>query len=315
MREERRLGDSPVTVVPLGVGCWSWGDEEYWRYGQEYGPAEAVGAFSASLDAGLTLFDTAESYGWGKSEQIVGALARRSGRDLVLATKYAPLAGRGGPSAIERGLALSLKRLSKIGLYQIHWPDRDEAPIDAVMEVLAEAVTSGRVGAVGVSNFNAAEMRQAHAALERRGVPLATNQVRYSLLHRAPEVDGVLDACRELGVTLLAYSPLEQGLLCGAYDAKRPPLGKRAAVPWFGADNLLAAQPVLEVLREVAGTHGVATSSVALAWLMARPEVIPLAGARSAEQAAENAKALAVRLEPAELERLDQATQPWRVPS
>lgn len=312
-----RLGQSLLEVVPLGVGCWAWGDRSFWRYEQDHGPRDVVAAFDACLEAGLDLFDTAEAYGWGKGEQILGSLARKSGRGLVIATKYAPLTGRGGPGAIPKALVGSLKRLGlpRIDLYQLHWADKDEAPIAAVMEILADAVQAGQVRAVGVSNFRASEMREAHAALEKRGVPLASNQVRFSLLHRAPEVDGVLEACRELDVTLLAYSPLGQGLLTGKYAPGNLPHGPRAETAFFSSSNVAAAQPVIAKLREIAEVHGVEAPTVAIAWLLAHPGVVPLAGAKTGEQAARNAKALEVTLSEAEIAELDAASHPWRVAS
>ncbi len=312
---KRRLGASPVEVVPLGVGCWAWGDEEYWRYGHEHGPADAIDAFDASVAAGLDFFDTAEAYAWGKGEQILGALVRKSGADVVIATKYAPLAGRGGAAAVAKGLAGSLRRLRMpaVDLYQLHWPDREEAPIAAMMHALADAVDAGQARAVGVSNFRAGEMREAHAVLARRGIPLAVNQVKYSLLHRSPEVDGVLEACRELDVALLAYSPLEQGLLTGKYTTDRLPPGERAQVPWFAPENIAAAEPVVARLRAIAETHGVTPAAIALAWLLATPGVIPLAGARTAAQARDNAAALHVRLDDSERAELDAAAEAWRV--
>jgi aryl-alcohol dehydrogenase-like predicted oxidoreductase len=310
-----RLGQSPLEVAPLGVGCWAWGDRRYWRYEQDHSPRDVVEAFRACVDAGLDLFDTAEAYGWGKGEKILGALARRCGRPLVIATKYAPLTGRGGAGAIPKALAGSLKRLGlpRIDLYQLHWADIQEAPIAAVMDVFADAVAEGLIQAVGVSNFRAAEMRAAHAALARRGVPLATNQVHYSLLHRAPEADGVLDTCRELGVTLLAYSPLEQGLLTGKYTPDAPPSGPRADAAWFTPDNIAAAQPVVATLRTLAEVHGVEPATVALSWCMTKAGVVPLAGAKTGEQAARNAQALQLALSEVEVEALDTVTSAWRV--
>jgi aryl-alcohol dehydrogenase-like predicted oxidoreductase len=316
MQRRVRLGRSPLEVIPLGVGCWAWGDRKYWRYEEDYGQRDVVDAFGACLEAGLDLFDTAEAYGWGKGEKLLGALARRSGRAVVIATKYAPLAGRGGPAAVARGVAGSLKRLGigRIDLYQLHWADRTEMPIAAAMHAFADAVTAGHVRAVGVSNFSAIEMREAHDALAQRGVPLATNQVHYSLLHRAPEVDGVLDACRDLGVTLLAYSPLEQGLLTGKYTPEALPAGARAEAVWFAPDNVARAQSVIATLRRAAEAHGVDAAAIALAWLVAQPGVVPLAGAKTGMQAARNAKALAVTLSEAEMAALDAATAAWRVP-
>ena len=311
-----RLGQSPLEVAPLGVGCWAWGDRRYWRYEEDHQPRDVVDAFDACLEAGLDLFDTAEAYGAGTGEKILGWLARKSGRALVVATKYAPVRGRGGAAAIRKGLAGSLKRLGLpcVDLYQLHWSDTEEAPIAAAMDAFADALYAGHIRAVGVSNFRASEMRAAHAALARRGVPLATNQVHYSLLHRAPEVDGVLDACRELGVTLLAYSPLEQGLLTGKYGRDALPLGLRAEAAWFSPDNVAAAQPVLARLRAIADAHGVEAAVVAIAWLLAQPGVVPLVGAKTGDQAARNAKALDVRLSEAEIAELDAATTAWRVP-
>ena len=311
MSRRVRLGESALEVMPLGVGCWAWGDRRYWRYEEDHGPRDVVAAFSASIAAGLDLFDTAEAYGWGKGEQLVGALVRRSGRPLVVATKYAPLAGRGGAAAIPKAIAGSLRRLGlpHIDLYQLHWADRDEAPIPAVMGTFADAVEAGRVRAIGVSNFSAAEMRAAHAALARRGIPLASNQVHYSLLHRAPEADGVRDACRELGVALLAYSPLEQGLLTGKYAPGALPAGPRADSDAFSAANVAAAQPVLATLRAIAGAHAVTPAAVALAWLLAKPGVVPLAGAKSGEQAEANARALDVTLAAAEMAELDAVSE------
>ncbi|HLY38209.1 MAG TPA: aldo/keto reductase [Candidatus Binatia bacterium] len=314
MSRRVRLGASPLEVAPLGVGCWAWGDRRFWRYEEDHGPRDVVAAFSASIAAGLDLFDTAEAYGWGKSEQLLGALVRRSARPLVVATKYAPLAGRGGAGAIPKAIAGSLRRLGlpRIDLYQLHWADRDEAPIPAVMRAFADAVEAGQVRAIGVSNFSPAEMRAAHAMLARRGVPLASNQVRYSLLHRVPEDDGVLDACRELGVTLLAYSPLEQGLLTGKYAPGTLPAGPRAETHAFSSANVAAAQPVVAALRAIASARAVTPATVALAWLLAKPGVVPLAGAKSGEQAAENARALDVTLDAAEIAELDAVSESWR---
>lgn len=316
MTTRTRLGESPLEVAPLAVGCWAWGDRAYWGYDETHGARDVVDAFGASVEAGVDLFDTAEAYAWGRGEKILGSLARKSWRPVAVATKYAPLAGRGGAGAIRKAIEGSLKRLGlpHIDLYQLHWPDRQELPIAAAMDAFADAVRDGLVRAVGVSNFSAAEMRDAHTALAQRGVPLATNQVQYSLLHRAPEVDGVLDTCGELGVTLLAYSPLEQGLLTGKYTADALPPGPRAEANCFSSDNIVAAQRVIARLRAVAGAHGVDAAAVALAWLMAKPGVIPIAGAKTGEQATRNARALSVELTEDEIAQLDADTESWCAP-
>ncbi len=308
------LGRSPLRVPSLGAGAWSWGDARYWGFGTRHGPRDVVDAYAAFVEGGVRLFDTAEVYGHGDAEKALGWLARRPGPRRVIATKFAPLRGRGGPLAVLPALRASLRRmgLPRIDLYQVHWADFEEAPIEDLMAAMADAVAMDLVTAVGVSNFTASEMRRAHEALARRGVALASNQVRYSLLHRAPEVDGVLAACRELDVTLLAYSPLEQGILTGSYGPERPPPGPRAEAPWFAPDNLAAAAPVVDLLREVGRACGdKPPEQVALNWLRAQHGVIPLAGARNGEQAARNAGALAWSLSPDDARRLDEATTRW----
>jgi aryl-alcohol dehydrogenase-like predicted oxidoreductase len=312
-RPRVRIGLTDLEVAPLAAGAWAWGDRSFWGYHGDFGPRDVVDAFSASADAGLDLFDTAEVYGDGESERILGWMVNKRGAPLLVATKFGLLPGRDA-AALPRALDASLRRLglARVDLYQIHWPDQATAPIPALMDALADAVVAGKARAVGVSNFSASEMREAHAALARRGVPLASNQVEYSLIHRAPEADGVLDACRELGVTLLAYSPLEQGILTGKYAPGRLPAGPRAEHAEFSAENLAAATSVVGLLREIGAAHGALPGQAALAWLMAKPGVVPIAGAKTGDQARINAGALGVVLEPGEVEALDRASSPWR---
>lgn len=312
---EVSLGPTTLRVPPLGVGAWSWGDARYWGYGERHTSRDVVDAFMASVEAGVQLFDTAEVYGHGASEQVLGWLVRKSGAPVVLATKFAPLRGRGGAKALRPALQASLRRMgvAKVDLYQVHWADSEEASIDDLMAALADVVDEGLVTAVGVSNFSASEMRHAHGALAARGVALASNQVRYNLLHRAPETDGVLDACRELGASLLAYSPLEQGVLLGTYAVGRAPGGPRGKAPWFADGHLAAAVPVVAALRDVGRTEGERpVEQVALNWLRAKAGVVPLAGARTGEQAARNAGALGWTLSEESVARLDAATAGFR---
>ena len=224
------LGDGD-RIEPLGVGTWAWGTERLWGYGGDYGPDDVAAAFRTSLERGVRLFDTAEIYGNGASEKIIGGLLREygcegeAGRPLI-ATKFAPLPYRFGPRSVLRALDGSLERLQveAVDLYQIHFPS-PLLKIEGLMDALAEAVKEGKARSVGVSNYDAPRMRRAHERLAHHDVPLASNQVHYSLLHRVPETNGVLDACRELGVTLIAYSPLEGGLLTGKYAPGARPAG------------------------------------------------------------------------------------------
>jgi aryl-alcohol dehydrogenase-like predicted oxidoreductase len=275
-------------------------------------------AFLTSAHAGLTFFDTAEVYGHGESEKLVGFLTRKwrasDTRPITIASKFALLPGRDGARSLLPALDASLKRmgLGAIDLHQVHWPDKTMATIDALMAAMADAVRAGKVRAVGVSNFSADELRHAHRALASHGLALASNQVHYSLLHRAPEVDGVLEACRELNVALLAYSPLEMGLLTGKYSADRRPGGRRSDNPIFGDENVANALPVIERMRAMATARSGATvSQVALNWLRAKPGVVPLPGAKNAQQAGDNAGALGWSLTADEVSELDAMTRAW----
>jgi aryl-alcohol dehydrogenase-like predicted oxidoreductase len=304
-----RLGGSEVEVSPLGTGAWAWGDRLTWGYGRDYGEGDCRGAFAASLGAGLTLFDTAELYGWGESERLLGRFIRERGlrpETAVVATKFFPYPWRLRHGDVVAALRGSLGRLGlpRVDVYQLHVP----LPVFSVerrMDALAETVQAGLTRAVGVSNYNAADLRRAHAALARRGIPLASNQVHYSLLHRSPERNGVLAACRELNVTLMAYSPLEQGLLTGKYGPGRPPPARRRrAAPRPEALGRLVA-----ALRAAGEAHGGKTpAQVALNWLLGRG-ALPIPGAKRPDQARDNAGALGWRLTPEEVETLDRLSR------
>lgn len=278
-------------------------------YGGAQGFEEEKRALEASVDAGVTLFDTAEMYSGGASEQRLGELAQ--GKEVVLATKFPP-----SPFAridrMQRELDASLSRLKRktVDLYQHHFPSRWIA-IPELMDQMAEAVKAGKVRAVGVSNYSAEQMRIAHAALAKHGIPLASNQVEYSLLHRQPEINGVLDTCRELGVTLIAYQPLASGALTGKYLADRP-TGLRRFMPYFRKSALESVKPVIELLKAVGDHYGKTPAQVALRWLLENEWVLPIPGAKNAKQAVANAGALSFSLASAEIEALNQATMAWR---
>ena len=186
-------------------------------------------------------------------------------------------------------------------------------PIPILMNLMADAVEAGKVRAVGVSNYSAEEMRLAHAELAKRGIPLASNQVQYSLLYRKPEVDGVLDACRELGITLIAYFPLAMGALTGKYSTKTRAGGLRRFLPNFRGKAMAAVQPVVEILREIGERYSRSPSQVALRWLIENEIVLPIPGAKNRRQAAENASALSFSLSPEDIEALNQVTMAWRI--
>ena len=312
------LGASGIAVAPLGVGTWSWGDARFWGYGKEYGRAEIADAFAASVAAGITLFDTAEIYGQGESERLLGALIRErgtaAGAPPVIATKFAPLPWRFGARSLRRALDASLERLgvARVDLYQIHFP-YSLIGIPTLMDALADDVADGQGGAVGVSNYGAEQMRRAHEALARRGVPLATNQLQYNLLARHPERDGTLATCRELGVTLIAYSPLAQGLLTGKYRPGGPtPSGFRRWQPLFRGRDAHRLAGLLDLLRGIGEDHGGKTpAQVALNWLIVQGTV-PIPGAKNRAQASGNAGALGWALDAAEVAALATASRHWQ---
>jgi aryl-alcohol dehydrogenase-like predicted oxidoreductase len=307
------IGASDLRVAPLGVGAWSWGDTMVWGFGHGYDISDIAAAYHASLAAGVTLFDTAELYGRGKSEHILGRLARGAEQPIAIATKFMPYPWRLSARSLLGAVEGSLRRLQvgQIDLYQIHLPS-PLLSIPKLMDALADAVAEGKVRYVGVSNFSARQMRTAHAALARRGVPLVSNQVQYSLLARTPEVDGVRDTCRELGVALIAYSPLAMGLLTGKYRPGAAPGGARRFLGRFSDQSLAAVQPVIELLRVIGAAHGAKSASqVALNWLIQRG-TLPIPGAKNAPQASENAGALGWALDADEMARLDAATLAWK---
>jgi aryl-alcohol dehydrogenase-like predicted oxidoreductase len=280
-------------------------------YGAAHGYEEEKRALEASLEAGVDLFDTAAMYSRGASERRLGELA--AGRDVLIASKF-PSGFRFEAEDFPEELEASLARLgrSSIDLYQHHFPTR-RVSIPALMDRLADAVEAGKVTAVGVSNYSAEQMRRAHAALAERGIPLASNQVEYSLLHRQPETNGVLDACRELGVTLIAYTPLAGGLLTGKYSAENRPGGFfRRVLPRYRRRALDAIQPLVGLLDEIGHRYSKTPGQVSIRWLIENPIVLPIPGAKNGKQATDNAAALAFSLTADEVDALSAATLAWR---
>ena len=310
------LGSNGPKVSPLGIGAWAWGDKLFWSYGKDYGVDQVREAFYASLDAGISFFDTAEVYGPGESERLLGQFMKESDRPVQIATKYFPYPWRFSAQAVADALTASLKRLQveKVALYQVHMPFDFLMGQRTLMNALAEEVETGRIEAVGVSNYSAEQMQQAHKFLAARGVPLAVNQVRYSLLTRQIETKGILATARELGVTILAYSPLAQGLLTGKYtkDSVRSLQGARRIDPRFNSNGLAKIQPVINALQEIGARYQRTPAQVALNWLIAQGDVIPIPGAKTAEQARQNAGALGWNLSPDEVDHLEQITRDWK---
>ena len=232
----------------------------------------------------------------------------------MIASKFAPLPYRFDARSLLKAVDASLGRLGipTLDLYQIHFPS-PILKIESLMDALAEAVKEGKVRHVGVSNYGVAAMQRAQDRLAQHGLRLASNQVRYSLLDRSPETNGVLDACRDLGVTLVAYSPIAQGLLTGKYGPGDRPSGYvRRFGKAFSESNLKRIEPVVEILREIGAYREKEPSQVALNWLSTQPDVLPIPGAKNERQARQNAGALGWSLSEEERERLSLATLGWR---
>ena len=317
MAEMTTLGRSEVRVSRLGLGVMVWGEasgvQRVMPAKSAYGGTNAAdeqSAFDASLAAEINFFDTAAMYSGGASERRLGELAE--GKEVVIATKFPPTP-LGRAEDMPQALDASLRNLRRnsVDLYQHHFPSR-RVDIAKLMDLMADAVQAGKIKSVGVSNYSATQMRTAYDALARRGVPLASNQVQYSLLHRQPETNGVLETCRELGITLIAYQPLASGALTGKYlDGSRPVGIRRFREPFRGS-KFHALRPVVTLLRAVADHYGKTPGQVALRWLLEQEAVVPIPGAKNADQAAHNAGALSFSLSPDEIGYLNEATEAWR---
>ncbi|HYW18982.1 MAG TPA: aldo/keto reductase [Nodularia sp. (in: cyanobacteria)] len=313
--ENITLGQNGPSVTPLCIGTWAWGDKLFWNYGDRYGAEEVEAAFTAALEAGINFFDTAEIYGLGLSEELLGQFMQKAQQPVQMATKFGPLPWRFTGQSVSDALTDSLKRLQvqRVELYQVHWPFAFFLSQETLMNTLADEVKRGRIGSVGVSNYSATQMREAQQILAARGVPLAVNQVRYSLLTRKIESNGILTTARELGVTILAYSPLAQGLLTGKYtpDSNQTPGGARKMDPRFSKEGLQKIAPVISLLNSLGEKYDRTPAQVALNWLIAQGNVIPIAGVKTAQHVKQNAGALGWRLNTDEIEQLEQVSRPW----
>ncbi len=270
----------------LGVGTNRWDTSAP-------GQGRLRDTLSAAVDAGMGFFDTAEVYSSGRSEMALGEAARQDGRPVLLASKFAPLPYRVTAAQFASALDRTLQRLGResVDLYYLHFP-YSPLGVAAWMKAMASAVQARKIRAVGISNCNVAQMRKAADALARYDIPLAANQVQYSLLHRKPETDGVLGACRSMDVALVAYRPIGGGAIA-------------AGSPGGSGPGLALAG----TLRDVAAARGATAAQVALAWLLKRDgHVIAIPGATRPEHVRENAGALSLELSEAEFAAIDRAS-------
>jgi aryl-alcohol dehydrogenase-like predicted oxidoreductase len=316
-----QLGRSGIEVSPVSVGTWQWGGRFYWGYGRAYNDDDLAAAFTACIESGINWFDTAELYSRGRSEELLGRSVNgaevsakvdakmddgsQSPKPLI-ATKFFPYPWRVHRSSFRRALKANLRRLNtdSIDLYQTHFPYRPRS-FKYWVDALADAAQDGLIKAVGVSNYSGEQTKRAHEILDRRGLVLASNQIGYSLLNRRPESSGVLAACRELGVSVISFGPLFEGLLTGKYGPGSPPMLLRR-VRW-ASKRVGPIAPLLSLMGDIAGGHDASHSQVTLRWLVQKG-TLPIPGVKSAVQAIDNASAMKWELNNDEVAALDEMT-------
>lgn len=301
---------SSLAISPLGIGTWAWGDKFFWGYDSSQDD-QLYETFKACVDKGINFFDTAEIYGLGKSEQLIGRFARSSGAKIQVATKFAPLPlpWRLSAKGVVDACSDSNDRLgvSKCAIYQLHWPSlfKDDTYLDG----LATCFEKGLCEGVGVSNYGAKQLRYAHDKLKARGIPLLTNQISYSLLARSAESNGIMKTAKELNVTVLAYSPLAQGILTGKFTDTNLPKGSRGALI---RSVLPKVKPLLDGMREIAVRENKSMSQIALNWCMLNG-VVPIPGARTVSQAIDNCGAVGWALSDEDVIRLNELSRQTEV--
>ena len=304
----RYLGNGTATKISrIGLGTWQFGSRE-WGYGESYSGQEARAIVRRALELGVTLFDTAEIYGFGRSERILGEALGGDRESAFLATKIFPVM----PVApvVEQRAVASASRLGtrRLDLYQVHQPNpvvRD----GTIMRGMRALRRVGLVGEVGVSTYSLGRWRAAEEALGSR---VLSNQIRYSLAARSPERD-LLPFAEETGHVVIAYSPLAQGLLSGRYHRDNLPVNRvRASNPLFLPDNLERAGELIVALREVADAHSATPAQAALAWVIHHPAVVAIPGASSVEQLESNVAAADIELTDGEYQALQSASDRFR---
>jgi aryl-alcohol dehydrogenase-like predicted oxidoreductase len=294
----------------IGLGTWQFGSND-WGYGSEYADVEAGRILQRALDLGVNVIDTAEVYGRGNSERIVGRALGDRRKETFVATKVFPVAptaayveSRGRKSARRLGIDV-------IDLYQIHQPN-PIVPIKQQMDGMRRLQRAGIVAEVGVSNFSLAKWRAAEAAL---GTPVLSNQVQYSLVARKPDAD-LIPYARANDRLVIAYSPLGMGLLSGRYSSTNLPKSPvRRNNPMFLPEHLDLARPLINAVKEVADAHDATPAQVALAWVISHDNVIAIPGASSVEQLEANVAAADLELTVVELAALTRASDAFAPPT
>jgi aryl-alcohol dehydrogenase-like predicted oxidoreductase len=309
-------------VTPIGLGCWQFskGRGLGGRYWAALDDAEIERILAAALAGGISWFDTAEAYGGGESEKALArglaALGRVPG-EIVIADKWLPVLRRAASIPATIGTRLANLSPFPVDLYQVHNP-LSVSSVPAQMKAMAGLAETGRVRAIGVSNFSRRLMEKAHRALRALGLPLVSNQVRYSLLDRRIETNGVLAAAKDLGISIIAYSPLAQGLLSGKFHddprLARKHGGFRKFMPAFRPKGLAKSRPVVEALRHIASKHDATPVQVAVNWLVSvhGDAVVAIPGASRAGQVEDLVASTSFALTDEDRDELDRVSAPFK---
>jgi len=297
------LGSREASVI--GLGAWQIGTR-YWGWGIEFGPDNVSALLDAASDAGINLIDTAEIYGQGESERQLGANLPSEDDHFLLASKASPW--HLTASGVRHAADASLQRLQRTSmhLYQVHFPNL-LIPLSRTMAGMRTLQSEGMTEQVGVSNFSLARWRRAERAL---GSPIITNQVDFSLLQ--PKAFTALKTMLDVGHVMIAYSPMAMGLLSGKYNAEQHPSGSRLKLPAFSGRNYEKVRRVLDAMESIAKSHSALVSQIALAWVIAHPNVIAIPGAKSPEQVRQNAEAADIQLSETEMAALDEVASAYK---
>ena len=298
---------SGLKVSKVGLGFWQASSD--WKGAD----AQLVGAAGKARDLGVNLIDTAEQYGYGHSESVLGAALKKYGREnFFVATKVYGAHLRS--MELQKAARGSMKRLGvkEIDLYQVHWPDPwEQIPLRETMGALEKLYSEGKIRAIGVSNFAVRDLEEARSYLSKTDI--VSNQLRYNLLQREIEEE-VLPYCRKNGIAVLAWSPLAQGALSGKYSPGKVPSGDvREMNVLFARKNMDRIAGLNRVLSSIAAGHHRTTAQVALNWFAKMPDVIPIPGAKNPSQAAENLSSNDFKLTSREVAQVERASKSLRI--
>ena len=301
--EYKELGRSGIKVSIIGLGTWQWGSHE-WGWGRLYGKKDVLDAFEKALELGINFIDTAEAYGRGRSEELVGEAICNHREEVVIATKVWPT--NLTYNRLLRAAERSRQRLGvdAIDLYQVHWPN-PIIPIDHTMKAMKKLVNTGKVRCVGVSNFNTRKLIAAQRALAP--LELTSNQMKYNLLERGIERE-LLPYMEGEKISMIAYSPLAQGLLAGKYHSGSKPSSFVQKINFrFSPRNLTRLQAITSAMSEIAKAHTKTPTQAALNWVLRKENVVAIPGVKRSMNVVENAGAMGWKLTDEELATIEDA--------